>query len=62
MVKGSSTLSTIGSTAYTLAMIAAVLLVVFGIRLARRAEERRRGVLMIVAAAVLVGNVLILTL
>ena len=45
-----------------LAMIAAFLLVIGGVRLAMRQEDRKRGLLMIVAAAVLVGNVLILIL
>ena len=42
-------------------MIAAFALVVGGIRLIRRKEDRGRGVLMLIAAAVLVGNVMILT-
>jgi hypothetical protein len=61
LVKGTSILSTIASTALTLAMIAAVLLGVFGARLAR-GSDRKRGLLMIVAALVLVANVLILTI
>ncbi len=51
----------IGEGALALAMIAAFLLVVFGVRLAVKGGDRKRGVLMIVAAAVLVGNVVILT-
>jgi hypothetical protein len=43
-------------------MIAAFALVVGGIRLMRRKEDRGRGMLMLVAAAVLIGNVAILTL
>ena len=43
-------------------MIAAFLLVLGGIRLLRRTDSRGKGVLMLVAAAVLVGNVLIWTL
>ena len=43
-------------------MIAAFALVIGGIRLVRRKEDRGRGVLMLIAAAVLVGNVAILTL
>lgn len=43
-------------------MIAAFALVVGGIRLIRRKEDRGRGVLMLIAAAVLVGNVVILTI
>ena len=45
-----------------LAMIAAILLVLGGIRLIRRGENRQQGWLMLVAAMVLVGNVLIWTL
>jgi len=45
-----------------LAMIAAVLLVLGGIQLIRRGENRQQGWLMLVAAMVLVGNVLIWTL
>jgi len=54
-------ISTLGSVALSLAMIAAFLLLVAGIRLALKPEERRRGVLMIVAALVLFANVLIWT-
>lgn len=52
----------IGEGALALAMIAAFLLIVFGIRLAVNSGDRKRGVLMIVAAAVLIGNVVILTI
>jgi hypothetical protein len=52
----------LSSAALTIAMIAAFLLVIGGIRLARRREDRGRGFLMLVAAAVIVGNVLIWTL
>ena len=45
-----------------LAMICAFLLIGGGIKLALSRETRGRGVLMIVAAAVLVANVLIWTL
>ena len=43
-------------------MIAAFLLVVGGIKLVRRKEDRGRGILMLIAAAVLMGNVAILTI
>jgi len=43
-------------------MIAAFLLAIGGIRMARRREDRGRGLLMLVAAAVLVGNVAIWTI
>jgi high-affinity Fe2+/Pb2+ permease len=49
------------ATAKAIAMIAAFLLVLGGIRLLRQAENRKRGVLMLVAAAVLIGNVAIWT-
>jgi high-affinity Fe2+/Pb2+ permease len=45
-----------------IAMIAAFLLVWFGIRLTRRPDTRTKGVLMVVMAVVLLGNVLIWTL
>jgi high-affinity Fe2+/Pb2+ permease len=45
-----------------LAMIAAFVLAIGGVRLAMRKDDRKRGILMLVAAAVLVGNVLILTI
>jgi high-affinity Fe2+/Pb2+ permease len=45
-----------------LAMIAAFLLIAGGIKMARTSEHRKRGVLMVVAAAVLIANVLIWTL
>lgn len=45
----------------TLAMLAAVFLAVGGIKLARTRQTRTRGVLMIVAALVLVMNVTIWT-
>jgi high-affinity Fe2+/Pb2+ permease len=44
-----------------IAMIAAFLLVIGGLKLAREPQNRRRGVLMLVAAAVLVMNVMIWT-
>ena len=50
----------IGEGALALAVIAAFLLAWFGARLVR-GEDRKRGILMLVAAAVLVGNVLIWT-
>jgi hypothetical protein len=42
-------------------MIAAFLLIVGGIRLAMQRQTRSRGVLMVVAAAVIVMNVMIWT-
>ena len=52
----------VSDTALTLAMLAAFVLAAGGVKLALVRETRVRGVLMIVAAAVLVGNVLIWTL
>ncbi len=51
-----------GEAALALAMIAAFLLVIAGVRLVRRPADRQRGLLMIGAAIVLVANVLIWTL
>jgi high-affinity Fe2+/Pb2+ permease len=45
-----------------IAMVAAFVLVWFGVRLAMRPDTRTKGVLMVVMAAVLVGNVLVWTL
>ena len=53
-------MTTIASAALALGMIAAFMLAVGGVRLMRR--DRQRGVLMIVAALVIFGNVLIWTL
>jgi hypothetical protein len=54
-------MGTIASTALAIAMIAAFLLVLGGIRLIRGGQYRQQGWLMIVAAMVLVGNVLVWT-
>ena len=54
-------MGTIGSAAMALAMIAAFVLGIGGVRLALRGEDRRRGLLMIVAGIVLIVNVLIWT-
>jgi hypothetical protein len=45
-----------------IAMIAAFLLVIGAVKLLRQSASRGKGVLMLVAAAVLIGNVLIWTL
>ena len=45
-----------------IAMLAAFALVIGGVKLALKPEDRKRGLLMIVAAAVLVGNVLMWTI
>ncbi len=51
-----------GATALSIAMIAAFVLIAGGIKLMLGRNDRKRGVLMIVAALVLIGNVLIWTL
>ena len=50
------------SAAMALAMIAAFLLIAGGIKLGLARETRVRGVLMIVAALVLIANVMIWTI
>ncbi|HEX9931453.1 MAG TPA: hypothetical protein VGB08_01265 [Allosphingosinicella sp.] len=51
-----------GATFLSILMLAAFALVVGGIAMIRRGRERSKGVLMLVAAAVLAGNVAILAL
>ena len=55
-------MSTFASGALALAMIAAFLLIAGGVRLARTAQARGRGWLMIAAALVLIMNVMIWTI
>jgi hypothetical protein len=55
-------MGTISSAAPAIAMLAVILLMLGGVRMIRRGENRRQGWLMIVAAMVLAGNVLIWTL
>lgn len=45
-----------------IAMLAVIALTIGGVRLIVRRVDRRRGILMLVAAVVLFGNVLLLTL
>lgn len=45
-----------------IAMIAAFILAFFGVRLTQRPDTRTKGMLMVVMALVLVGNVVIWTL
>ena len=52
----------LGATMMAIGMIAAFLLVLGGIKLVRSKEDRGRGILMLVAAAVLVVNVAVLTI
>ena len=61
MIAKEKNLSGIGEAALGLAMISAILLAIFGVRLALRPEDRQRGLLMIGAAIVLVANVIIWT-
>ena len=42
-------------------MIAAILLLVFGVKQAMKPEERQRGLLMIACGIIFIGNVLIWT-
>jgi high-affinity Fe2+/Pb2+ permease len=52
----------LAALAMTVAMLAAFALAVAGVKLAMRSDERKRGLLMLAAAAVLVGNVLVWTI
>ena len=61
-MKGTAVLETFSSTAMALAVISSFLLAIAGVRLVLAKETRSRGALMLVAAAVLMINVLILTL
>ncbi|HUE78517.1 MAG TPA: hypothetical protein VMN38_02655 [Sphingomicrobium sp.] len=61
-MKGAAVLGDFFSTTMALAMIAACLLAGAGAKLAWKPETRSRGLLMIGAAVVLVGNVLVWTL
>ena len=54
-------MSDFASSALALAMVVAFLLAAAGVKLAMKRETRTRGILMIVAAAVLVMNVTIAT-
>lgn len=47
------------ATLLSIAMIGALVLLIFGARFALGSEHRKQGVLMMVAALVLVGNVLV---
>jgi drug/metabolite transporter superfamily protein YnfA len=60
-VKG-RTVGSFASAALAITMIAAILLLLFGFRLALRPEERRRGLLMIACGIIFIANVLIWTL
>ena len=60
-MKGSE-LGNIASAALAVTMIAAALLLIFGIRLALRPADRQRGLLMMACGIIFIGNVLIWTL
>jgi len=62
LVKGIAKLETLISAAFSLAVICAFLLGFAGYRIATGRADRTRGVLMIAAGAVILANVLILTL
>ena len=55
-------MESISQVAPAIAMLGAVACVVGGIATIRRGDDRRKGALMLVMAAVLVGNVLVWTL
>ena len=52
----------IAATTLSIAMIAALVLMIFGVRFAIRGEHRKQGVLMLVAGLVILANVLIWTI
>ena len=52
----------VASAALAITMIAAMLLLGFGVKLARRPEDRQRGLLMIACGFVFIGNVVIWTI
>jgi hypothetical protein len=60
--EGLKTMTGAGSTLMALAMIAAFLLIAGGGKMAIAPEHRKRGMLMILAGAVVIGNVLVWTL
>ena len=47
------------ATLLSIAMLAAFVLIGFGVRLALKGENRKQGVLMTTAGVILVGNVLV---
>ena len=55
-------MGSIASAALAITMIAAFLLLVFGVRLAINPANRQRGLLMIACGIIFIGNVLIWTL
>jgi high-affinity Fe2+/Pb2+ permease len=61
LVKLAVEMDNLSSIAMALAMVAAFLLIAGGVKLTRHRQTRGRGILMIVAALVLVMNVMIWT-
>ncbi len=61
-MKRSDQWEAIASAALAITMIAAILLLVFGVRLAMRPDDRQRGLLMIACGIIFIVNVLIWTL
>jgi hypothetical protein len=55
-------MSSIASAALAVTMLAAILLLIFGVKLALKPEERQRGLLMIACGIIFVGNVMIWTI
>ena len=55
-------LNSIASAALMVTAVAAILLLIFGVKLALQPDERKRGLLMIACGIIFVGNVLIWTL
>ena len=55
-------MNSVASALLAITMLAAILLLIFGAKLAIRPEDRQRGLLMIACGIIFVGNVLIWTL
>ena len=55
-------MGSLASGAIFITAIAAILLLIFGVKLALQPEERRRGLLMIACGIIFLGNVLIWTI
>ena len=55
-------LGSLASALLAVTMVAAILLLIFGARLALRPDDRQRGLLMIACGIIFIGNVLIWTL
>jgi hypothetical protein len=60
-MKASMDFGFVAALALSIAMVAAFLLLIAGMKLLRAPADRRRGALMIIAALVIAGNVLIWT-